>query len=151
MRIGSNGTQANDNVATPHRFVFAPHTSGPAIAIPNVSSERRRYLPCEITDNFTVVSNLASVIYDAPLWNVALIVSRLHLVWIATVCGKFKTDYRYSNTLGWNTFPISLLTEKHKADLTRCLAGHLADARGILSGSSTYGLYDPDKMPTDLQ
>lgn len=49
------------------------------------------------------VSNLALAIYDAPLWNLALIASRLHLGWIATVCGKLKTDFRYSNTLGWNT------------------------------------------------
>ena len=42
----------------------------------------------------------------------ALIASRLHLVWIATVCGKLKTDFRYSNTLGWNTFPVPTLTEK---------------------------------------
>ena len=41
----------------------------------------------------------------------ALIASRLHLVWIGTVCGKMKTDFRYSNTLGWNTFPVPLLTE----------------------------------------
>jgi len=50
----------------------------------------------------------------------ALIASRLHLVWIATVCGKLKTDFRYSNTLGWNTFPVPTLTEKNKADLTAC-------------------------------
>ena len=50
----------------------------------------------------------------------ALITSRLHLVWIATVCGKLKTDFRYSNPLGWNTFPVPTLTEQNKADLTRC-------------------------------
>ena len=50
----------------------------------------------------------------------ALVASRLHLVWIATVCGKMKTDFRYSNTMGWNTFPLPRLTEQNKADLTRC-------------------------------
>jgi hypothetical protein len=48
--------------------------------------------------------------YDAPLWNMAIIASRLHLTWIATVCGKLETRYRYSNTLGWNTFPVPVLT-----------------------------------------
>ena len=114
------GEQSNDNAATPHRFVFAPHNDCLAIAVPNHSSERRQYLPCDLTDYSVVVSNAASVIYDAPLWNMALIASRLHLVWIATVCGKIKTDYRYSNTLGWNTFPVPLLTEQNKADLTTC-------------------------------
>jgi len=48
--------------------------------------------------------------YDAPLWNMAIIASRLHLIWIATVCGKLETRYRYSNTLVWNTFPVPVLT-----------------------------------------
>jgi hypothetical protein len=123
------GKQSNDNAATPHRFVFAPHNDCPAIAVPNHSSERRQYLPCDLTDYSVVVSNAASVIYDAPLWNMAIIVSRLHLTWIATVCGKLETRYRYSNTLGWNTFPVPLLTEQNKADLTTC-------AENILLGTS---------------
>jgi hypothetical protein len=118
LRTESNGKQANENVRTPHRFVFAPHSNHLAIAVPNVSSERRQYLPCDVADNSTVISNLASVTYDAPLWNLALVASRLHLVWIATVCGKLETRIRYSNTLGWNTFPVPTLTEKNKADLT---------------------------------
>jgi hypothetical protein len=150
MRSASDGTQANENAATPHRFVFAPHSSSPAIAIPNVSSERRQYLPCEITSDSTVVSNLASVIYDSPLWNMALIASRLHLVWIANVCGKLKTDFRYSNTLGWNTFPVPLLTEKNKADLTRC-AEDILLAREAHFPATIADLYDPDNMPEDLR
>ncbi len=51
-----------------------------------------------------ISSDLNQVLYDAPDWCIALIASRLHLVWIATVCGKLKSDFRYSNTLGWNTF-----------------------------------------------
>jgi hypothetical protein len=149
LRI-NGGAQANSNAATPHRFVFAPHSNHPAIAIPNVSSERRQYLPCEITNGDTVVSNLASVIYDAPLWNMALIASRLHLVWIATVCGKLKTDFRYSNTLGWNTFPVPLLTDKNKADLTRC-AEDILLAREAHFPATIADLYAPEAMPTDLR
>ena len=149
-RSTSNGKQANENSDTPYRFVFAPHGSHAAIAIPNVSSERRRYLPCELTSYSTVVSNLASVIYDAPLWNMALIASRLHLVWIATVCGKLETRYRYSNTLGWNTFPVPTLTEKNKADLTRC-AEDILLAREAHFPKTIADLYDPDAMPADLR
>ena len=144
------GAQANSNAATPHRFVFSPHDNHPAIAIPNVSSERRQYLPCEITDGHTVVSNLASVIYGAPLWNMALIASRLHLVWIGTVCGKMKTDFRYSNTLGWNTFPVPLLTEQNKADLTACAEAILL-AREAHFPATIADLYDPEKMPENLR
>jgi len=146
----SGGAQANTNAATPYRFVFAPHNSHPAIAVPNVSSERRPYLPCELTNGDTVISNLASVIYDAPLWNMALIASRLHLVWIATVCGKLKTDFRYSNTLGWNTFPVPPLTEQNKADLTACAEAILL-AREAHFPATIADLYDPDAMPDNLR
>ena len=88
--------------------------------------------------------------YDAPLWNIALIASRLHLVWIATVCGKLETRYRYSNTLGWNTFPLPLLTEKNKADLTRC-AEDILLAREHYFPATIANLYDPDNMPADLR
>ena len=120
FRRSSRGKQANDNASTPYRFVFAPHTPGVALAVPNASSERRPYLPCEVINNSTIVSNLASVVYESPVWNLAIVSSRLHLVWIATVCGKLKTDFRYSNTLGWHTFPMPPLTEKQKSDLTVC-------------------------------
>jgi hypothetical protein len=149
FRSKSRGTQANDNAGTPQRFVFAPHTSQSAIAVPNVSSERRKYLPCELTSSFTVVSNLASVIYHAPLWNMSIIVSRLHLVWISTVCGKLKTDFRYSNTLGWNTFPVPTLTKKNKADLTRC-AEDILLTREKYFPATIADLYDPAAMPPDL-
>ncbi len=150
QRLSSDGVQANDNANTPHRFVFAPHSSHRAVAVPNASSERRPYLPCEITDYSTVVSNLASVIYNAPLWSIALIASRLHLVWVGTVCGKLKTDFRYSNTLGWNTFPVPLLTEQNKTDLTRC-AEDILLAREAHFPATIADLYDPDTMPENLR
>jgi hypothetical protein len=150
MRSSSEGAQANENASTPYRFVFAPHSHQLAIAIPNVSSERRPYLPCDLTGYDTVVSNLASVIYDAPLWNMALIASRLHLVWIGTVCGKMKTDFRYSNTLGWNTFPVPVLTEQNKEDLTRC-AEDILLAREVHFPATIADLYDPDNMPENLR
>ena len=84
------------------------------------------------------------------MWNMALVASRLHLVWIATVCGKLKTDFRYSSTLGWNTFPVPTLTEKNKADLTRC-AEDILLAREAHFPATIADLYDPDNMPTDLR
>ena len=80
----------------------------------------------------------------------ALIASRLHLVWIATVCGKLKTDFRYSNTLGWNTFPVPKLTEKNKEDLTRCAEGILL-AREAHFPATIADLYHPEKMPENLR
>jgi hypothetical protein len=149
-REGSRGDQARGGISTPHRFVFTPHRCGLAIAVPKVSSARRYYIPCALTEDSTVVSDLARVIYDAPLWNMALIASRLRLVWIATVCGKLKTDFRYSNTLGWNTFPVPTLTEKNKTDLTRC-AEDILLAREAHFPATIADLYDPGNMPADLR
>jgi len=80
----------------------------------------------------------------------ALIASRLHLVWIATVCGKLETRYRYSSTLGWNTFPVPTLTEKNKVDLTRC-AEDILLAREAHFPATIADLYEPENMPEDLR
>lgn len=135
---------------TPYKFERTIIGNDHTIIIPSVSSERRAYLPCGLLPAHVRVSNLALALYDAPLWNMALIASRLHLVWIATVCGKLKTDFRYSNTLGWNTFPVPTLTDKNKADLTRC-AEDILLAREAHFPATIADLYDPAKMPTDLR
>lgn len=135
---------------TPYKFERTIIGNDHTIIIPSVSSERRPYLPCGLLPADVRVSNLALALYDAPLWNLALIASRLHLVWIATVCGKLETRYRYSNTLGWNTFPVPTLTEKNKADLTRCAEDMLL-VRETHFPATIADLYDPDKMPADLR
>ncbi len=135
---------------TPYKFERTIIGNDHTIIIPSVSSERRAYLPCGLLPADVRVSNLALALYDAPLWNMALIASRLHLVWVATVCGKLETRYRYSNTLGWNTFPVPTLTEKNKADLTRC-AEDILLAREAHFPATIADLYDPDKMPADLR
>ena len=121
-----------------------------SILVPTVSSERREFIPADLKPANAVTTNQAFALYDAPLWSMALIASRLHLVWIATVCGKLETRYRYSNTLGWNTFPVPTLTEKNKADLTRC-AEDILLAREAHFPATIADLYDPDKMPADLR
>jgi hypothetical protein len=103
-----------------------------------------------LLDATAIVADSAFALYDAPLWCLALIASRLHLVWIAGVCGKLKTDYRYSNTLGWNTFPIPMLTDKNKADLTRC-AQDILLAREVHFPATSADLYDPESMPANLR
>ena len=120
------------------------------IVVPSVSSESREYLPCGLLPEHSIVSNLAFALFNAPLWNMALVASRLHLVWIGTVCGRMKTDPRYSNTLGWNTFPIPTLSEKNKTDLTRC-AQDILLAREHHFPATVADLYDPDLMPADLR
>jgi hypothetical protein len=134
-----------------YRFGEVRQTGSETVTIvPSVSSENREYLPVGYSPSGMIVSNLAFALYDAPLWNLALIASRLHLVWIATVCGKLETRYRYSNTLGWNTFPVPTLTEKNNADLTRC-AEDILLAREHHFPATIADLYDPGAMPDDLR
>lgn len=151
MRLSSPKEATVESARTPHRFGEVRQSGEESVIIvPSVSSESREYLPCGYEAAGTIVSNAAFALYDAPLWNMAIIASRLHLVWIATVCGKLKTDFRYSNTLGWNTFPVPTLTEKNKADLTRC-AEDILLARERHFPATIADLYDPEKMPDDLR
>lgn len=132
-----------------HQFREMNHARTHTLILPGVSSESREYLQVGLLAPHSTVSNLAFALFDAPLWNMTLIASRLHLVWIATVCGKLKTDFRYSNTLGWNTFPVPTLTEQNKADLTRC-AEDILLAREHYFPATIADMYDPERMDTEF-
>jgi len=150
MRLASRDSGANEMAAHSHQMREMNIGQAQTIVMPCVSSEARNYLPVGLVDKRSTVTNLAFALYDAPLWNMALIASRLHLVWIATVCGKLETRYRYSNTLGWNTFPVPLLTEQNKAELNRC-AEDILLAREAHFPATIADLYDPDNMPENLR
>lgn len=134
----------------PHQFREMNFATNLTIVLARTSSEFRTHLPVGLAEPSWVFSSETFALYDAPIWSLALLSSRIHLIWIATVCGKMKTDFRYSNTLGWNTFSVPKLTEKNKADLTRC-AEDILLAREPHFPSTIADLYDPDKMPEDLR
>lgn len=151
MRVNSKKLQTQKAGAWPHRFGEIRHRKSEyIIAVPRVSSENRDYLPVSLVRGGTIIGDRNFALYDAPLWNMALIASRLHWVWISTVCVRMRTDFSYSNTLGWNTFPVSTLTEKNKADLTRC-AENILLAREAHFPATIADLYDPEKMPDNLR
>lgn len=151
FRLKSDASSTNDFAQKSHRFVQIAGTArNHSLAVAKVSSERRPYLPVDLLNKDAIISDLLFALYDAPLWNMAIVASRLHYVWIATVCGKLKTDFRYSNTLGWNTFPVPKLTEKNKVDLTRC-AEDILLVREHHFPATIANLYDPEKMPEDLR
>ncbi len=151
LRLTSRDKGARTILANrPHQLKLMRIGAVKTIIVPIHSSESRQYLPVGLTDNKSTLTNAAYGLYDAPLWNMALIASRLHLVWIGTVCGKLETRYRYSNTLGWNTFPVPFLTEQNKADLTRC-AENILLAREVHFPATIADLYDPEAMPDNLR
>ncbi|PGX73776.1 class I SAM-dependent DNA methyltransferase [Priestia megaterium] len=147
-RLTSRDTSLNKLAKRSHQYRDRNVAKSHLILVPTVSSERREYIPTDIKRADSVTTNQAFALYDAPLWNMALIASRLHLVWVATVCGKLETRYRYSNTLGWNTFPVPMLTEKNKVDLTRC-AEDILLAREAHFPATIADLYE--NMPADLR
>lgn len=120
------------------------------LVVPSVSSEKREYLTIIPVEKNTVLTNAAFGLYDSALWNFSILSSQIHLIWIKTVCGQLETRLRYSNTLGWNTFPIPALTQKNKEDLTNC-AEEILIARERHFPETIADLYDPDKMPEDLR
>ncbi len=151
QRAKSDRATTKALAATPYRFGEVRQSGGErSIVVPRVSSENREYLPVGLVTGGTIVGDRNFALYDAPLWNMALIASRLHWVWIGTVCVRMRTDFSYSNTLGWNTFPVPTLTEKNKTDLTRC-AEDILLTREAHFPKTIADLYDPDHMPADLR
>lgn len=149
-RISSPDSGYNALADRPHQFRDRNVAERLTILAPTVSSETREYLPTAVFAGRIGTTNQAYALYDAPLWNMALLASRLHLAWIGTVCGKLETRYRYSNTLGWNTFPVPLLTEQNKIDLTVC-AENILLARESHFPATIAELYDPATMPENLR
>lgn len=120
-RMQSSAESTRQFANRPHRFVqLAGFAKNNVITVPQVSSESRNYLPVGYFKSDAIITAPNFALYDVPLWNFAILASRIHLVWVKTVCGQLETRLRYSNTIGWNTFPLPNLTEKNKADLIAC-------------------------------
>jgi hypothetical protein len=149
-RLASPDAAAIKMAERPHQFREMNDCTKWSIAIPNVSSESRPYLPVTLENRDVIFPNTAFAIYDGELFCLAIAASKLHLVWTVTVCGKLETRIRYSNTLGWNTLPVPALTQKNKADLTRC-AEDILLAREAHFPATIADLYAPESMPEDLR
>ena len=150
-RKNSQAKSTRDFADRPHRFVqIAGNAKKTTIVVPRVSSENRDFLPVDYLTSDYVIGDRNFALYDAPLWNMALIASRLHWVWIGTVCVRLEMRFSYSNTLGWNTFPVPMLTEKNKADLTHC-AEDILLAREAHFPATIADLYNSKTMPDDLR
>ncbi|MCP1319368.1 DNA methyltransferase [Halomonas sp. 707B3] len=150
MRLSSTDAGGRTMATRAHQLREMRSARVHTVVMPRTSSESRHYLPAGLIGSDSTVSSEAFAIFDSPLWQLAILVSKLHLSWIATVCGQLKTDFRYSNELGWNTFPVPTLTEKNKIDLTRC-AENILLARETHFPATIAELYDPEKMPDNLR
>ena len=149
-RLETDDVAVNKLADRPHQFRERKGDGSFKIFVPIVSSENREYFPAGIADESVVPTNKAFFMSRAPLWCLSLLSSKLHLAWIASVCGRLRTDYSYSNTLGWNTFPVPLLTEQNKFDLVAC-AEDIMLARESHFPATIADLYDPEAMPDNLR
>ena len=150
LRLASPDKSANLMAQRAHQFREMREATSHTIVLPRITSENREYLPVGLIDARSVVSSQSFAMYDEPIWLLSLLASRLHLSWIATVCGRTRTDFAYSNTLGWNTFPIPNLTDKNKSDMSLC-AEDILLAREAHFPATIADLYAPNSMPENLR
>ena len=151
MRLSSTAASTRDYAAYPYKFRQIQGISERnSIVVPRVTSENREFLTADYFDANTIVGDRNFAVCDAPLWNLAIISSRLHWVWIGATSARLEMRLSYANTLGWNTFPIPNLTEKNREDLTQC-AEKILLAREAHFPATIADLYDPDKMPEELR
>jgi hypothetical protein len=134
----------------PHQFCEMKYGEKSTIAVPLVSSESREYLTPDLIGIQCSMTNKSYAIYDGQIWNFAILSTKLHLCWIAAVCGKLENRLSYSNKMGWNTFPIPPLTEKNKTDLATS-AKEILLAREMHYPLSIAKLYVPGDMPKNLR
>ncbi len=149
-RLATEDKSVNKLATKPHQFRERKGDGRRKIFVPIVSSVNREFFPVGLADSSIVPTNKACYIDNGPVWTISIISSRMHLAWIATVCGRLRNDYSYSNTLGWNTFPVPPLSDQNKADLTRC-AEDILLTREAHWPATIAELYDPSKMPGDLK
>lgn len=149
LRRESSDAATRRMAEMPYRFREQHESKNYSLVVPRVSSDRRTYIPCGILGADSIVSDSAFAIFDAPSWTMSMISSKMHVAWIKAVCGKLKGDYRYSNTLGWNTFPLPI----DKNELNQHIGMHGEQIQLIRDShfpKTIANLYDPDGMPSNL-
>ena len=152
MRLASKASTTREKLSkTPHLFEqVAQPPSGDYIVIPIVSSERRDYVPIGFMDSSVIALAQVNIIPDGSFYEFGILTSMIHNTWMATVGSRMKSDYRYSGTLIYNTFPWPETT-KSQRDHIEALAQNVLLAREEYPNRSLAELYDPDKMPDSLR
>ena len=154
FRLKSRSSQTRALAETPTLFHVNVLPEAPFLVLPEVSSERREYLPIGWLEPPVVPSNLVRILPNATLWHFALLTSTMHMSWLRSMGGRLESRYRYSIGLVYNTFPLPRTPgqgdETGYAEL-ETPAQEILDARARHPGASLADLYDPDTMPPDLK
>lgn len=150
----------NDRLSSPdegrRKLAYTPHlfreTLNPEkyIVVPSASSERRRYVPMGFLTSDTIPTNAVLIIPDATLYHFGILESNVHMAWMRAVCGRLKSDYRYSKDIVYNNFPWPTPSEEQKKKIEHT-AQAILDARALYPDSSLADLYDELTMPPELR
>jgi hypothetical protein len=149
FRLSSTDSGTHKIANRPHQFREMKESQN-SIIVPTVSSSRREYLPLGFLTNNENIIAPNQVIYNAELWIFGILSSKIHLVWIKAVGGRLKSDYRYSSTLCYNTFPFPTISDKQK-EIINLHVFEVLDERAKYSEKTLAQLYDPNKMPAGLK
>ena len=150
LRLASSAAPTREKANTPHLFFYAPHPENTYLLVPRVSSERRRYIPMGFMDKNTIASDAVLIVPDATLYHFGVLQSNVHMAWVRYVCGRLKSDYRYSNKVVYKNFPWPNPTDAQKARIEQTAQGIL-DARAKYPDCSLADLYDELTMPPELR
>lgn len=150
MRLASTAAPTRALADKPYIFFSTPQTDSNYLCIPEVSSERRRYIPIGFMDKSIIASNKLLIIPDATLFHFGVLTSNVHMAWTRTVCGRLKSDYQYSGATVYNNFPWPTPTDAQKARIEETAQAILA-ARAKYPDCSLAVLYDERTMPAELR
>ncbi len=150
FRLESKSPGTRKLADTPTRFHVTNIPDEPYMVIPEVSSERRDYIPCGYVGPDVISSNLVKIVPHATLYHFGVIISAMHMAWMRQVGGRLESRYRYSKDIVYNNFPWPDADEATQASIA-ALAQGVLDARELYPGETLAGLYDPLLMPDELR
>lgn len=150
FRLNSTKAATQRSADTPTLFQEIRHPDSEYIIIPRHSSETRRYIPFGFVQPQIVVNDAVQIIPDAKIYHFGIMMSNVHMAWTRAVCGRIKSDYRYSKDVVYNNFPWPTPTDTQKTKIEQT-AQAILDARARYPESSLADLYDELTMPPELR
>ena len=149
-RANNESPSTNILKDTPSKYFQPQVPNGKSIVVPVVSSINRRYIPISFMPEGIVYTNALFFIDNASIYTFGIVTSNVHMSWTRTIAGRLKSDYRYSNTMVYNTFPWPNPAKEQKERIEKT-AQMILDVRAKYPNSSLADLYDELTMPSDLR
>lgn len=150
FRLNSTKAATQESANTPTLFQEIRHPESEYIIIPRHSSENRRYIPFGFVSPEIIVNDAVQIIPGASLYHFGILTSNVHMAWVRAVCGRIKSDYRYSKDIVYNNFPWPTPTEQQEQKIEQT-AQAVLDARSLYPDCSLADLYDELTMPPELR